>query len=133
MNKDQNYISTLKKITRDIPGAGNQTLAACIVKSNRILSFGQNSRKTHPLQAKYAKNPEAIFLHAEIDAIKNALRDIKVDDLKNTTLYVVRTKKNGEEGMSKPCKGCMQAVEAFGISRVVYTTEKQNKYGEMIR
>jgi deoxycytidylate deaminase len=35
--------------------------------------------------------------------------------------------------MSKPCKGCMQAVEAFGISRVVYTTEKQNKYGEMIR
>jgi tRNA(Arg) A34 adenosine deaminase TadA len=133
MKKDKTFISILKKITRDIPCSGNQTLASCIVKGNRVISFGHNQRKTHPLQTKFAKNPEAIYLHAEIDAIKNALKEVDSSFLEQCTLYIARTKKNGDEGISKPCKGCNKAIEAFGIRRVVYTTEKENIYGEMER
>lgn len=133
MKRDTNYISILKKITRDIPCAGNQTLAACIVKGNKIISFGHNQRKSHPLQIKFAKNPDAIFLHAEIDAIKNALKDVNSSFLEQCTLYIARTKKNGSEGISKPCKGCRAAIESFGIKRVVFTTEQENIYGEMIK
>lgn len=133
MKKDRTYISILKKITRDIPCAGNQTLAACIVKGNRVISFGHNKRKSHPLQIKYSKNSESIYLHAEIDAIKNALKEVDSSILDKSTLYVARTKKNGDEGLSKPCKGCRKAIEAFGINRVVYTTEVEDTYGEMIR
>lgn len=133
MSKDRSFISLLKKITRDIPGAGNQTLAACIVKSNRVSSFGVNKRKTHPLQVKYARNPDAIYLHAEIDAIKNFLKENSVGDLRNSTLYIARTKKDGSEGLSKPCKGCMRAIETFGIKKVVYTTNAEDMYGRMTR
>jgi len=116
-----------------MPRAGNQTLASCIVKGTKIISFGQNQQKSHPLQSKFSKNPEAIYLHAEIDAIKNALKEIDSSLLEKSTLYVARTKKDGSEGISKPCKGCRRAIEAFGISRVVYTTEEENIYGEMER
>jgi tRNA(Arg) A34 adenosine deaminase TadA len=133
MKKQQNFISILKKITKDIECVGNQTLAACVVKRNKIISFGHNKNKTHPLQNKFTKHPEAIYLHAEIDAIKNALKRVSTEDLMGSTLYVVRTKKNGSEGMAKPCKGCMQAIESFGIAEVVYTSNIEGQYQKLKR
>jgi tRNA(Arg) A34 adenosine deaminase TadA len=133
MKKELSFISILKKITQDIECVGNQTLAACVVKRNKIISFGHNKNKTHPLQNKFTKHPEAIYLHAEIDAIKNALKRVSTEDLLGSTLYVVRTKKDGSEGLAKPCKGCMQAIESFGISKVVYTTNIEGQYQKLKR
>jgi len=133
MNKEQNIIHILKRITRDIEFAGKQRLAACIVSGNKILAFGHNKNKTHPLQTRFAKNNHAIFLHAEIDVIKNALKDNSSDILEGTILYIARTKKNGSEGIARPCEGCMRAIEAFGISKVVYTTDIENTYGQLDR
>jgi tRNA(Arg) A34 adenosine deaminase TadA len=129
MKKDQNFVSILKKISQDIECVGNQTLAACVVKRNKIISFGHNKKKTHPLQNKFNKHPQAIYLHAEIDAIKNALKRLSVEDLIGSTLYIVRTKKDGSEGLAKPCYGCMQAIESFGIAKIVYTTNLEGYYG----
>lgn len=109
-------------------------LAAAIVKKNRIISFGFNSKKTHPFQAKYARNDEAIYLHAEIAAIKNALRHISVDDLCYTTLYIARVKKTAPFsnklvwGLAKPCAGCARAISEFGIKNVVYTTNEHKVF-----
>ncbi len=133
MKKELSFISILKKINQDIECVGNQTLAACVVKRNKIISFGHNKNKTHPLQNKFTKHPEAIYLHAEIDAIKNALKRVSTEDLLGSTLYVVRTKKDGSEGLAKPCKGCMQAIESFGISKVVYTTNIEGQYQKLKR
>ncbi len=133
MKKELSFISILKKITQDIECVGNQTLAACVVKRNKIISFGHNKNKTHPLQNKFTKHPEAIYLHAEIDAIKNALKRVSTEDLLGSILYVVRTKKDGSEGLAKPCKGCMQAIESFGISKVVYTTNIEGQYQKLKR
>lgn len=131
--RDQKFIEIIKKVARDIPTVGNHRLAACIVKSNKIISFGHNQQKTHPLQLRFARNKNAVYLHAEIDVIRNALRDVSLEDLSKSTLYIARVKKNGDEGISKPCKGCMSAIETFGIKRVVFTTEEQGIYGEYIR
>jgi tRNA(Arg) A34 adenosine deaminase TadA len=128
MKKELSFISILKKITQDMKCVGNQTLAACIVKNNKIISFGHNKNKTHPLQSKFSKHPQAIFLHAEIDAIKNAVKRIGVEDLIGSTLYIVRTKKDGSEGLAKPCKGCMQAIESFNLAKVVYTSNIEDQY-----
>lgn len=133
MKKAQNYISILKKITQDIECVANQTLAACVVKRNKIISFGHNKKKTHPLQNKFNKHPEAIYLHAEIDAIKNALKRVSANELAGSTLYIVRTKKNGSEGLAKPCKGCMQAIESFGICEVIYTSNNEGQYQKLKR
>lgn len=121
--KLMNHITTLKKITRDIDSVGNQRLAAAIVKGNRVISFGHNKRKTHPLQNRFSKNRHSIYLHAEIDSIKNALKELKVEELSQCILIVVRTKKDGSSGLAKPCKGCMRAIESFNIKQVIYSTE----------
>lgn len=133
MKKDHNFISVLKKISQDIECVGNQTLAACVVKRNKIISFGHNKNKTHPLQNKFNKHPQAIYLHAEIDAIKNALKRLSIEDLVGSTLYIVRTKKDGSEGLAKPCSGCMQAIESFNIGKVIYTTNAQGCFKKITR
>lgn len=64
-------------------------------------------------------------MHAEIHAIKNALRHISVDELKRATLLVLRTREDTPSGwgMAKPCEGCMRAIAEFGIKSVKYTND----------
>jgi len=46
------------------------------------------SLKSHPFQKRWAPHPEAIYTHAEIDAIRNALK--RDEDLTRCTLYIAR-------------------------------------------
>jgi tRNA(Arg) A34 adenosine deaminase TadA len=99
-------------------------MAAAITMRNKIISFGYNRMKSHPLQAKYGANTDSIYLHAEISAIKNALKIISINDLKKCTLYVFRQRKikgQYQHGLAKPCSGCMRAIVEFGIKNVIYT------------
>jgi len=118
-----------KKIFRDLtsvaaatPKVANHRLAAAIVSKGKIISIGSSSYKSSPFQKKYAADEHKIFLHAEISAIKKALRSLTVDELKATSLYVCRVKSRGW-GNSKPCIGCQRAIVEFGIKNVWYTTE----------
>ena len=80
--------------------------------------------KSDPFQARYAKNSECIYLHAEIHAIKNALKHVSVNELSKASLYVLRVRKeDGMWAMSKPCSGCMRAIAEFGIRNVFYTDD----------
>ena len=101
-------------------------LAAAVVIRGRVISFGYNRMKTDPMQAKYCVNKERIYMHAEIHAIKNALRHISVDELKRATLLVLRTREDTASGwgMAKPCEGCMRAIAEFGIRNVKYTNDE---------
>lgn len=132
-NRDRNFIDIAVKNAISNDRVGGARSCALITIRGRVIGFGRNQRKTHPLQVRFAKNKDAIFLHAEIDAIRNALRFIDVDGLRKVTLYIGRAKKehNGDNskfiwGLAKPCKnGCMRAIETFGISRICYTTNEQ--------
>jgi deoxycytidylate deaminase len=136
--KHTRYLNILSKLATDIanPVGGNARLAACIVYRNDIVSFGINEMKSHPFQAKYGKNKDSVYLHAETSAIKNALRYISTDDLEKSTLYICRVKYSDQKknqlvfGLSKPCSGCFRCINAFNIRNVVYSLDK-NGYAHL--
>lgn len=100
---------------------GIEVTAIIYDKRGRILSLGKNSYvKTHTLQGEYArkaKDPERIYLHAEIAAI------VKCRDLSRAhRILVLRFGKNGEPRLAKPCKICSLAIEELTpIKKVEYT------------
>lgn len=108
---------------------GKARLAASIVMYNSVIAYGISQYKTHPLQSRFSSNSEAISLHAEICAIKNALRTIDLSDLSKCTLYIARSKYSDQDrtsiipGLAKPCSGCMRAIATFGIKKVIYTLD----------
>lgn len=101
--------------------------ARCYDRKGNLLSEGVNSyKKTHPLQAYFAEKvgmPDKVFLHAEIAAI------LKAGKRKIHRLEVERiSQKTGRPLNSRPCPVCQEAIKAFGIIEVVFTTE--NGYGK---
>ena len=131
---NEGILHTLATIAEANDGS-NIRFAAAVVYRNKIVSIGYNRMKSDPFQAKYAKNSEAIYLHAEVHAIKNALREIPVEDLPKCELYISRVKKPkaGDKhfvwGLSKPCAGCERAIVEFGIKRTIYTCDETGNYG----
>lgn len=104
-------------------------LVAAVVYKNQIISYGFNSKKSHPFVIPFQKNDDAIYLHAETDAIKNALKRVSVEQLSKCDLYVVRSKYVDKRkttmtlGLSKPCKGCSRCITQFGLRSVIYSTD----------
>ena len=95
--------------------------ASCIVHKKRILSFGWNKKKSHPICVEHQDNPERIFLHAEMDAIVRAVNLYGSDILSDSDLYVLRVTKGGRLGYSKPCNGCMSVIRSFKIRNVFWS------------
>ena len=85
----EKVLHTLAKIARDLDRDINRTgarHAAAVVYKNQIVSYGVNQRKSHPFHSRFSEHDDAIFLHAETDAIKNALRQISEDELDSICL-----------------------------------------------
>lgn len=130
MNKHQKIIDNLCRIAEAVEPINSARLAAAIVYKNRIVAYGTNKRKSHTFQSKYGKNEHAIYLHAENDAIKNALRYIHIDDLSYCTLYVARVKRIRPrsmyiQGLAKPCRGCMGAINTFKLKGIIHTLDEE--------
>lgn len=134
MKVNNSIFTTLSRVAETNDEYSRARLAAAIIKNNRIISFGINRKKSDPLQAKYCKNKEAIYLHAEIHSIKNALKNFDVDELRGSTMYICRVKRPTQYskkwvwGLAKPCSGCSRALAEFGIKNVIYTTDKHLEY-----
>jgi deoxycytidylate deaminase len=129
--RDHKILKTLLHMAQDVAPVANARLAAAIAVRGDIVSFGNNSLRSHPFANKFGKNEHSQFWHAETHAIFNALKRHNVDILERATLYVVRVKRPYETskewivGTSKPCKGCRRCIMEFGIPRVVYGTESE--------
>ena len=95
--------------------------AAAIVYRKQILSIGKNQLKTHPMMLRYQTDETKIYLHAEIDAIIKTINMYGTDILKRCDIYVMRLTGGGNVGMSKPCRGCQKAIDAFKIRGVFWT------------
>jgi deoxycytidylate deaminase len=126
---DQQTMKILSKIAESVDPFPNVRLASALVYKNEILSIGTNKNKSHPFQKKYAPNVEAIFLHAETDAIYNAMRRYNTEMLSKSKLYVYRAKWVNDQrdhfiqGLAKPCSGCQRAIANFNIKHVCYTLD----------
>lgn len=124
---------TLFTLAQDHNEGIRTSVVAAIVNRKTIVSFGFNQRKTHPLQAKYAKNEHAIFLHAEIDAIRKALK--RGADLTKCDLYIMRAKHTGPKfgdpvvcALARPCSGCQRCIGDMGFRNVYYSTENSTRF-----
>jgi deoxycytidylate deaminase len=119
------HIELLKIIAEDVAPVSNAKLAAAVIYRGKIVSIGTNQAKSHPFAAEYSKHPEAIYLHAETDAIYKAKKKLTETELKKSTLIIVRVKSTvagkTEFGISKPCAGCSKCIADHQISTVIYT------------
>lgn len=87
-------------------------------KRGKLLSVGRNSYvKTHPLQAKFAKesgNTHAVYLHAELSALLKARQQVH-------KLVVFRYDSKGKPANSKPCAACQLALKFFKVKHIEHT------------
>ena len=130
MKKSEKIWKILEKVAIATEPVSRQRLAACLVYKNEIIAVGYNKNKTHPIAKRFQKHEEAIYLHAEVDCIKNALRIYDEDTIAKSTMYVLRVKRPDDNhrefirGLAKPCCGCQHAIEQFNVKRVLYTTDE---------
>lgn len=126
MIRHERYIEQLFEIAKSNEPSARVRIAAGVVHKNQLISIGTNQTKTHTFQAKFGKNEDAIYMHAEVDAIHSALKLLTLDELAQSTLYIARAKYKGKEfvrGLSKPCSGCARAIIKFGIQKVYHTID----------
>lgn len=88
----------------------------CVIfNKKKILSKGHNyERSVKRLLPKFLKYPGSI--HAEVDAIIKAKRNLKGCDL-----LVIRINNKKELRIAKPCQYCMSYIEYVGIRKIYYS------------
>ena len=107
---------------------------AVVVYRGKVVGTGYNK---YCIENKNKVNRWSV--HAEVDAINNALRKISHDDLRKSTLIVVRKLKKGtqiqnkqtltksesliceEIGYSAPCKHCANFILKNGLKTCYYS------------
>ena len=115
----EDYIDKVIDYAKSSP-AKFRHAAICLDSRGRIVSHATNSRKTHPLQAEYAKRTgkaQKVSLHAEIAALIKAREDIE-------TVVVARINKRGELRNSRPCPICKLALEEADVQDIWFSTDK---------
>lgn len=96
------------------------SLVAWIQIGKQVI-MGTNSRKTSPrFKRIYEEGPAAYELHAEMDVLNKAS---KIRSLEGSELHVMRFRKNGSIGSSKPCSHCMEFIRQHGIRAIHYINE----------
>ena len=102
---------------------------AIVIFRGKVVGHGTN-KYCNPSVNK----PNTWSVHAEVDAINNALRKISYEDLRKSTLIVVRKLKDqadysenykssvcNEIGYSAPCKACTNYIIKHGMKRCYYS------------
>jgi tRNA(Arg) A34 adenosine deaminase TadA len=132
-NRDRRFINMAANLAQDIGQFGNARVYALAVYKNEIIGSGFNSSKSHPIALKFARNhnKDCIFPHSEVMALHAASKRLDLNDFKKVTLYVARVKQEKRGGpfiwgLAKPCEGCERAIQAFGVKRVVFTTDNSS-------
>lgn len=91
---------------------------AIIIYRGKIIGRGFNK-----ICVENINNINRFSVHAEVDAIQNALRKISFTQLKYCTLVVVRVEKEGNTLNSKPCKYCTNFIKKCQISQCFYSSD----------
>lgn len=89
-------------------------MGCVIVKGKRVVGVGYNQLKSHP------KSPhEWKTIHAEFHATLGT----DLAELRGSTVYVYREKKNGDLANAMPCRSCRRMLESLGVKEVFYTID----------
>lgn len=132
----QKILNKMASLAESLPGSGNTSsgggcrVISALYNKKKFITFGVNSRKSNPFQARYGKNKNAIYFHAETNALKKAYLLLGDELLKaKTTLFIVRVKRMPNRniwvwGLAKPCVGCLRAIMDMKINQVIYTEDE---------
>jgi tRNA(Arg) A34 adenosine deaminase TadA len=95
-------------------------VGAVLLKKNKVIATAVNlEKKSHPLQAKFARRVglgPKIFLHSEIHALIKAREDAD-------TIVVARVNPQDKMRNAKPCPICSLALEEAGVKNIWYSTD----------
>ena len=95
-------------------------LAKCYDKRKRLMSVGENSySKTSTVMSYFAEKvglPAKVFLHAEVQSL------LRCKDKKPYRMTIERYDNEGNFALAKPCTVCTEAIKAWGISVIEYTS-----------
>lgn len=102
-----------------------------ILHKNKIISIGNNSKKTHPLNLKNRKTSlrtgedfsDQKHICSEFSAI-NKLKNMTNIDTKKCVLVNLRYNRNGEIALSKPCMSCDNLLKYFSFKKVIWTNNE---------
>lgn len=90
-------------------------MSAVIYRGHKIIGIGNNKPyKTHPKAPTPFKT-----IHAEFDAILNATWAGFTTN--KASIYVHRVRRDGLDGLAKPCKFCQRMLEWAGIREVYWS------------
>jgi len=99
-----------------------QRLEARVYYKNRLICTGYNSyTKSSRLQRLYGARHYKPYVHAELDAIREACYHIGIERLSRCTLMIERIRPDGSFGMARPCSSCADALRAFVFKEVWFT------------
>lgn len=107
------------------------THCAIVARGSKILGIGYNrygwSSKQKGKYCARKQNSAMCSVHAEVDAL---LKVASREDIKGSTVYVVRINRQNELAMSKPCPMCSQILQEHGVKRAFFSvSEDENAYG----
>lgn len=87
-----------------------------ILKGSKVLAFGVNSAKTHPLTLKYKYHTQP-NTHSELSALLKLGRDNCTD----LTFVNIRLTKDNKPRLAKPCSGCIDMLHRVGFKKILYS------------
>ena len=77
-----------------------EPFGACVVKDGKIVSLCHNT----------VRSSVDVSAHAEMNAIREACRELDTTDLSDCEIYAT----------FKPCQMCMEAIKRAGITKIYY-------------
>ena len=111
-DKDEYFLELAKK--EALKSQYDMRVGAVIVRKGTVVGRGFNQLR-HTSKAKTAWPS----VHAEVAAILSTSRRL----LNKSTIYVCRVKKDGTQGLSKPCDYCTSMIKYVSLKKIVFTTE----------
>lgn len=103
-------------------------IGAVIVSGGRVVAKGFNKIRGSK-KIKQKRWPST--LHAECDAILNAIKSGCYDDLNRATMYVSHIRPSGTIGNACPCGDCMEVIRGSGKFKKVVFTCGNGEIGEI--
>lgn len=98
---------------------------------NRLLSVGINKKRTHPRNLLNKKfNREGLDISGEKYSCSEIIAWLKLGKRRNTIdlnkciMVNIRVDRNGNIGLSRPCKSCESLLQYIQPKKVYFTNEK---------
>lgn len=117
---EDSKIKFLVELAKSSDFVGKSKHASCVVYKNRIIGYGTNQLKSHPIMLDFFPE-EKIFLHAEISSIIHSINNCGIEILKKSDLYVIRLGRKDKILNSDPCEGCMRAIKFYDLKKVIHS------------